>query len=118
MKNSAAAGFASAFARVQKQPKKTLQGGFPAIGGSTELNTGSTMDKRSRRADEITRRQRTFLLEKLVGLNDKDAALAAGYSLSIAENTKQKIWAKPGVRKQFEQLKELIRSVFNPTDAV
>jgi hypothetical protein len=63
------------------------------------------------RSDEITRLQRTFLLEKLVGLNDKDAALAAGYSLSVAENTKQKIWAKPGVQEQFEQLKERVRNV-------
>ena len=67
------------------------------------------MKKRIRRSDEITRLQRTFLLEKLVGLNDKDAAIAAGYSLSIAKNTKQKIWAKPGVQKEFERLKEIIR---------
>jgi phage terminase small subunit len=70
--------------------------------------------KQLRRSDEITRLQRTFLLEKLVGLNDKDAALAAGYSLSVAENTKQKIWAKQGVRKQFERLKEQVQSVLNP----
>ncbi len=51
----------------------------------------------------LNRRQRTFLLEKLVGLNDKDAALAAGYSLSVAENTKQRIW-KPRVRAEWERL--------------
>jgi hypothetical protein len=61
--------------------------------------------KQLRRSDEITRLQRTFLLEKLVGLNDKDAALAAGYSLSVAENTKQKIWAKPGIKEEFDRLK-------------
>lgn len=33
----------------------------------------------------LTRRQRAFILEKLVGLNDKNAALAAGYSASVAE---------------------------------
>ena len=44
----------------------------------------------------LTRRQRTFVLEKLVGLNDKDAVLSAGYSLGVAENTKQRIW-KPRV---------------------
>jgi len=35
----------------------------------------------------------------LSGLNDKDAAIAAGYSVSVAENTKQRIriW-KPYVR--------------------
>ncbi len=72
------------------------------------------MKKRSRRSDELSRLQRRFLLKKLVGTNDKDAALAAGYSLSVAENTKQKIWAKPGVQEQFEQLKEKARSLFNP----
>jgi phage terminase small subunit len=76
------------------------------------------MAKQLRRSDEITRLQRTFLLEKLLGLTDKDAALAAGYSLSVAENTKQKIWAKPGVLEQFERLKATVRSVFNPADAV
>jgi hypothetical protein len=29
----------------------------------------------------LSRRQRTFILEKIMGWNDKDAALAAGYSL-------------------------------------
>jgi hypothetical protein len=52
----------------------------------------------------LTRRQRTFVLEKLVGLNDKDAALSAGYSLSVAENTKQRIW-KPRVRAEWERLR-------------
>jgi len=57
------------------------------------------MGNRLRGSDELSRRQRTFLLEKLVGLNDRDAALAAGYSPRVAENTKQKIWAKPVSRK-------------------
>lgn len=76
------------------------------------------MAKQLRRSDEITRLQRTFLLEKLLGLTDKDAALAAGYSLSVAENTNQKIWAKQGVREQFQQLKEQVRMAFNPSDTV
>ena len=59
--------------------------------------------KRSDLRNGLTRRQRTFLLEKLVGLNDKDAALAASYSLSVAENTKQRIW-KPRVRAEWERL--------------
>lgn len=46
------------------------------------------MAKEPRWSDEISRLRRTFLLEKLVGLNDKEAALAAGYSVSVAENTK------------------------------
>lgn len=53
----------------------------------------------------LSRRERTFVLEKIVGRNDKDAALAAGYSLSMAENTKQKVW-KPRVRAEFQRLQE------------
>lgn len=60
--------------------------------------------KRSELRNGLTRRQRTFILEKLVGLNDKDAALAAGYSLSVAENTKQRIW-KPRVRAERDRLR-------------
>ena len=57
----------------------------------------------------LTRRQRIFILEKLVGLNDKNAALAAGYSLSVGENTKQRIW-NPYVRQEFERLQSELRS--------
>jgi hypothetical protein len=60
--------------------------------------------KRSDLRNGLTRRQLTFILEKLVGLNDKDAALSAGYSLSVAENTKQRIW-KPRVRAEWERLR-------------
>jgi hypothetical protein len=60
--------------------------------------------KKSDLRNGLTRRQRTFILEKLVGLNDKDAALCAGYSLSVAENTKQRIW-KPMVRAEWERLR-------------
>ncbi|HXM92960.1 MAG TPA: hypothetical protein VOA64_01710 [Candidatus Dormibacteraeota bacterium] len=52
----------------------------------------------------LSRRQRTFILEKMIGMNDKDAALAAGYSLSVAENTKQKVW-KPKLRAEFQRLR-------------
>jgi hypothetical protein len=51
-------------------------------------------------------RQRSFLREKILGSNDKEAALAAGYFLSVAENTKQKIWTKPTVQSEFERLRE------------
>ena len=50
--------------------------------------------RRSELRRGLTRRQRIFILEKLAGLRDKDAALAADYSLSVAENTKQRIWKK------------------------
>ena len=54
----------------------------------------------------LSRLQRTFVLEKIMGANDKNAALAAGYSLSVAENTKEKVW-KPRVRAEFQRLTEV-----------
>ena len=56
--------------------------------------------RRSELRNGLTDMQRLFLFGKLCGLNDKDAAIAAGYSLSVAENTKQKIW-KPRVIDEF-----------------
>src|SRR5215469_5530254 len=53
---------------------------------------------------------RSFLFGKLSGLNDKNAALAAGYSVSVAENTKERIW-KPHVRAEFERLLQMRVSV-------
>ena len=71
------------------------------------LEHGKKQAKVKKRRSEIrnglTHRQRAFILEKLVGQNDKNAALSAGYSLSVAENTKQRIW-KPSVRQEFERL--------------
>lgn len=58
------------------------------------------------RSEGLLRRQRHFILEKLIGQTDKDPALAAGYSLTVAANTKQKLWSKPGVRSEFERLKQ------------
>jgi phage terminase small subunit len=68
-------------------------------------------ERTSGRPRGLSRRQRAFIREKVLGLNDKDAALAAGYSLSVAENTKQKIWAKPQVSTEFERLLETILNV-------
>jgi hypothetical protein len=59
--------------------------------------------RRSELRNGLTDMQRLFLFGKLSGLNDKDAAIAAGYSVSVAENTKQRIW-KPRVRAEFERL--------------
>jgi hypothetical protein len=59
--------------------------------------------QRSELRNGLTDMQRLFLFGKLSGLNDKDAAIAAGYSMSVAENTKQRIW-KPRVRAEFERL--------------
>jgi hypothetical protein len=60
--------------------------------------------RRSELRNGLTDMQRLFLFGKLSGLNDKDAAIAAGYSVSVAENTKQRIW-KPRVRSEFERLR-------------
>lgn len=60
--------------------------------------------RRSELRNGLTDMQRLFLFGKLSGLNDKDAAIAAGYSVSVAENTKQRIW-KPRVRSEYERLR-------------
>jgi phage terminase small subunit len=65
--------------------------------------------KKAIRISGLTRKQHAFLREKVLGMNDKEAALAAGYSLSVAENTKQKLWAKPEMRWEFERLNESFR---------
>jgi hypothetical protein len=58
--------------------------------------------RRSELRKGLTDMRRLFLFGKLSGLNNKDAAIAAGYSVSVAENTKQRIW-KPRVRCEFER---------------
>jgi len=64
----------------------------------------SLKQRRSELRNGLTDMQRLFLFGKLSGLNDKDAAIAAGYSVSVAENTKQRIW-KPRVRSEFERVR-------------
>jgi len=61
------------------------------------------VEKKSDGPRKLNLRQRVFVYEKLFGQNDKQAALAAGYSLSVAENTKQKIWARLAVRNEFDR---------------
>jgi len=65
--------------------------------------------KKTVRIRGLTRKQHGFIREKVLGMNDKEAALAAGYSFTVAENTKQKIW-EPRVRAQFERLNESLRA--------
>jgi hypothetical protein len=65
--------------------------------------------RRSELQNGLTHMHRLFLFGKLSGLNDKDAAIAAGYSVSVAENTKQRIW-KPRVRAEFERLQLVPRN--------
>jgi phage terminase small subunit len=61
----------------------------------------------------LTRKQHAFIREKVLGMNDKEAALAAGYSLSVAENTKQKIW-NARVHLEFKRLNESLRAMVTP----
>src|SRR5215469_6098820 len=63
----------------------------------------------------LTDRQRLFLFGKLSGLNDKDAALAAGYSVSVAENTKQRIW-KPQVLAEYERVRRTLTTTATPME--
>lgn len=66
-------------------------------------------ERRSEPRNGLTNMQRLFLFGKLSGLNDKDAAIAAGYSVSVAENTKQRIW-KPRVHAEFVRLQSHLRN--------
>jgi hypothetical protein len=65
--------------------------------------------RRSELRNGLTDRQRLFLFGKMSGLNDKDAAIAAGYSLSVAENTKQRIW-KPRVCAEFARFQHHLQN--------
>ena len=62
------------------------------------------------RNEKVESQKRSYLsptgirIGETLGLNDRDAALAAGYSLSVAQNTKQRIW-KPQVRAEWERLR-------------
>jgi hypothetical protein len=70
--------------------------------------------KNALRIHGLTRKQHAFVREKVLGLNDKEAALAAGYSLSVAENTKQKIW-NARVRLEFKRLNESLQTMITPS---
>lgn len=62
----------------------------------------------SRGRKALTPRERTFVEGVAEGKTDKQAALDAGYSLSMAENTKQKLWTKPQVQKYFERMLRMV----------
>ena len=81
------------------------------MGFSKPLTPGETLERRrSELRNGLTDKRRLFLFGKLGGLNDKDATIAAGHSVSVAENTKQRIW-KPQVRAEFERLLHMRVSV-------
>jgi hypothetical protein len=83
----------------------------PLITGRKTGNRRRTTNKqRSDVLRGLSRRQHAFIREKLFGATDKAAALLAGYSLSVAENTKQKIWAKPRVWEEYESLRQRLHS--------
>ena len=71
--------------------------------------------RRSELRNGLTNRQRLFLFGKLSGLNDKNAALAAGYALSVAENTKQRIW-KPQVLAEYERVRRTLTTTATPME--
>jgi len=71
--------------------------------------------RRSELRNGLTDRQRLFLFGKLSGLNDKNAALAAGYALSVAENTKQRIW-KPQVLAEYERVRRTLTTTATPME--
>src|SRR6516162_10946253 len=71
--------------------------------------------RRSELTNGLTDRQRLFLFGKLSGLNDKNAALAAGYALSVAENTKQRIW-KPQVLAEYERVRRTLTTTATPME--
>jgi phage terminase small subunit len=60
----------------------------------------------------LTLKQHAFVREKILGMSDKDAALAAGYATSVAKNTKEKIWSVPEVAAEFERLKSVFLEVW------
>jgi hypothetical protein len=72
----------------------------------------------------LTPRQRGFVVGKLEGKTDRQAALDAGYAPSTAENTKQKIMSRPEVRQAFQELldehlplEKLVRCITEGLDA-
>jgi hypothetical protein len=77
--------------------------------------------KKAVRIHELSLRQHAFVREKILGMSDKDAALAAGYAPSMADNTKHKLWT-PQVTAEFERLKviymEAWRTYLAEIDAV
>jgi hypothetical protein len=49
-------------------------------------------------------RERAFVEGVAEGKSDRQVALNAGYSLSIAENTKYKLWTKPQVQDYYRRI--------------
>ena len=70
----------------------------------------NNMDNQSGRTRGLSRRQRAFVCAKIAGLNDLEAAVTAGYAPSTARNTRQKLWSRPGVRAEFESLRERLQA--------
>jgi hypothetical protein len=56
------------------------------------------------RAKRLSPRQKTFVEAVAQGKTDKDAALEAGFSESVAENTKAKLWSQQHVRDYYRKL--------------
>ncbi len=95
---------ASLVAAIEQQVEREFASDDDDFEPSEPLSPEEALEqRRSELRNGLTDMQRLFLFGKLSGLKDKDAAIAAGYSVSVAENTKQRIW-KPRVRTEFERL--------------
>jgi len=91
---------------LRATPEKSIYAGLEMDENAAEerlREQEAAEQRKSELLNGLTRRQRHFLIEKLLGNCDKDAALIAGYSVSVAGNTKQRVW-KPVVRVEFERL--------------
>jgi len=65
-----------------------------------------------KRIGRPSKRGRKFVENVVIKrMSDKDAALAAGFSLSTAKNTRQKLWNQKGVKAHFQ---EIVQDVLPP----
>ena len=61
---------------------------------------GAQMGRRFR----LTARQRRFAEHKVAGASDRQAALAAGFSLRVASHPREKLWRSAALRDYLEAL--------------
>lgn len=70
---------------------------------TSETTTGtSPTSSPAKRQRPITARERRYVEGRVAGKTKRQSALDAGYSESVAENTKQKIDCKPAVQDYLE----------------
>lgn len=52
---------------------------------------------------QLTDKQRAFVAAKQAGCTNRDAAIAAGYSVAAASTTADKLMANPAIRKELKE---------------